>query len=57
VYDDSVDETGKERPDLEGDEADMKDQIRKKRRRGIREAQFEELWRAVIDEVVKDIDG
>jgi len=43
VYDDSVDETGKERPDLEGDKADIKNQIRKKRRQGIKEAQFEEL--------------
>ena len=45
VYGDSVDKTGKERPDLEGDEADMK----KKRRRGMGEAEFDELWRAAYD--------
>ncbi len=52
VYGDSVDKTGKERPDLEKDKADMK-----KRRRGMGEAEFDELWRAAYDKVVKGIDG
>lgn len=57
VYGDLNDETLKESLNLEGDKANTEDQIRKKKRRGIGEAQFEQLWRAVIDEVVKDIDG
>ena len=60
---DLVDEHGKDIPTLEIAEADLKREVAKKRRRGMSEAEFEELWKGAIgeilgrDEVVSNIDG
>ena len=60
---DLVDETGKEVPAVEIDEADLKKEVGKKRRRGMGEVEFEELWKGAIgeivarDEVVSGTDG
>ncbi len=60
---DLVDETGKEVPAVEIGEANLKKEVGKKRRRGMGEAEFEELWKGAIgeivarDEVVSGIDG
>lgn len=47
-----VDETGKEVPAVEIDEANLKKEVAKKRRRGMGEAEFEELWKGAIGEIV-----
>jgi len=47
-----VDETGKEVPAVEIDEANLKKEVGKKRRRGMGEAEFEELWKGAIGEIV-----
>lgn len=58
-----VDDSGKEVPAVEIDEADLKKEVAKKRRRGMGEVEFEELWKGAIgeivarDEVVSGIDG
>lgn len=58
-----TDETGKEVPVVEIGEEELKKEVGKKRRRGMGETEFEELWKGAIgeimgrDEVVSDIDG
>lgn len=60
---DLVDESGKEVPAVEINEAELKKEVGKKRRRGMGEAEFEELWKGAIgeivarDEVVSGVDG
>ena len=60
---DLVDEHGKGIPVLETDEADLKKVVAQKRRRGMGEAEFEELWKGAVgeilgrDEVVSSVDG
>ena len=60
---DLVDETGKAAPIVEVDEASLKKEVGKKRRRGMGEAEFEDLWKGAIgeiiarDEVVIGVDG
>ena len=60
---DLVDEQGKDVPVVEIDEADLKKEVAKKRRRGMGEAEFEELWKGALgeilgrEEVVSDVDG
>ncbi len=49
---DLIDESGKEVPVVEVDEADLKKEIGKKRRKGMSEAEFEELWKGAIGEIV-----
>lgn len=60
---DLVDEQGKDIPAVEIDEADLKKAVSQKRRRGMGEAEFEDLWKGAIGEilgrdevVVNDID-
>lgn len=59
-----IDEQGKDIPALEIDEADLKRAVSQKRRRGMGEAEFEDLWKGAIGEilgrdevVVSDISG
>ncbi len=60
---DLVDETGKEAPVVDIEEGKLKKEVGRKRRRGMGEAEFEELWKGAIgeimgrDEVVSDVDG
>lgn len=60
---DLVDEAGKEVPAVEIGEAELKKEVGKKRRRGMGEAEFEELWKGALgeitarDEVVSGVDG
>ncbi|KAI9876996.1 MAG: inner nuclear membrane protein enriched at telomere/subtelomere region [Pleopsidium flavum] len=60
---DLIDESGKEASVVEIGEGELKKEVGRKRRRGMGEAEFEELWKGAIgeimgrDEVVSDVDG
>jgi hypothetical protein len=60
---DLVDEAGAPQPTVEIDANELKKEVSKKRRKGIGEAEFEELWASAIgeiegrDEVVSSADG
>lgn len=47
-----IDEQGKDIPALEIDEADLKKAVSQKRRRGMGEAEFEDLWKGAIGEIL-----
>lgn len=49
---DLVDEHGKDIRALEIDEAELKKEVAKKRRRGMSEAEFEDLWKGAIGEIL-----
>ena len=46
-----VDETGKETPVVEIDEEDLKQEVSKKRRKGMSDAEFDDLWKGALGEI------
>lgn len=47
-----TDEEGKPAPTVELDEASLKKEVAKKRRRGMSEREFEELWKGALGEII-----
>jgi hypothetical protein len=46
-----VDETGQETPAIEIDEDDLKQEVSKKRRKGMTDAEFDDLWKGALGEI------
>ena len=49
---DLVDEKGKEVPAVEIDEAELKKEVSRKRRKGMSESEFEDLWKGALGEII-----